>query len=137
MLIDNKQTGIHHIDTRMLVFSLFHLPINNSYCRSKSVRLTNLSVYDRSTYRVRDFNFLNLWIFVFHNADTFPPPLQVFDLSVVINTGQCLLLRTPVPLPTLICITTLVTFDQMFNLLNVIILVTDGLVETHLPYTRL
>ena len=60
---------------------------HNPYCHrlTKSLRLTNLCVYDRSTYCVRVFNFLKICLFVFSQHDFFPPPLPVFDLSVVIN----------------------------------------------------
>ncbi len=43
-----------------------------------------------STLCVRDFNFLKLYLFVFHNTDTFYlfPRLLVFTLSVIINTHK-------------------------------------------------
>ncbi len=54
--------------------------------QSKSVRLT-----------LRDFNFLNLYLFVFHNTDTFlPPPLLVFALPVIINTHSTQSVDPPV-----------------------------------------
>ena len=34
---------------------------------------------------MRGFNLLKLWLFVSHNTNTFPPPLLVFALSVVMN----------------------------------------------------
>jgi hypothetical protein len=86
--LDQKRTSLTHVHR----FIGYRNP--NLYSLPKSSRLTYLSVYDRSVPSpryvlcVRDFNFLKFYLFVFHNTDTFPPPLLVFTLSVMINTQK-------------------------------------------------
>ena len=46
---------------------------------------------------MRGFNFLKLWLFVFHNTDTFPSPLLAFALSVVINWTFLLIINNNNP----------------------------------------